>query len=210
MIRIQTRWIEMAHPSLYQMLSTHEPNSKILFAATQKLVSQEKAKVVHSTILLARSGEKSTVASIREIIHPAELEGSGISGSFTPEDHQRMQRMSGAIRPHPPVFQTRNVGTSLEVEPSWSEDGHTIDLRFAPEWLQMPDMVHWVTHTDAWGETDIKSPVFYSMEVATAVTLTNGQFELINTFSPMDAKGKPDPSRKILLFVKATITPVKP
>jgi len=200
-IRIQTQWVEMDHSSLSQVLSVQNLSNKALYTTTKKLISEKKAKVIHSTILLARSGEKAAAESIREFIYPAELEGSGVSGSFTERD----KRIMRTTRPRPPSFETRNVGCTLEVEPSWPTENGFIDLRFEPEWLQMPNMYRWVKYTDAWGNADVKFPIFYNMKASTTVTVTNGKYQFINTFSPMDAKGKPDLSRKVLLFVKATV-----
>lgn len=206
-IRIQTQWIEVDLTALKAIENGRTPTGSKFHAAIQKLVTEKKAKLVHSTLLLARSGEKASAESIREVIYPTEIYGSGLSGSFTQQDNDLLKRMQGIGRPHPPAFETRNVGTTLEVEPIHGRDKNYIELRLNPEWVQMPEVYSWVRFRDEQGRSDVKRPVFHTLRSDTVFTVKNNTYQLVNSFAVMDEKGTIDPSRQLLLFVKATIMP---
>ena len=110
----------------------------------------------------------------------------------------------------PTSFETRNVGSALEIEPTLSEDNKTIELKLSPD-------LTWFTGNETWGEhksrsgnvSKIETPLFYSVRFSTALTLINGKPALAAVISPKDDKGKVDFSRKLMVFVKATVQEVK-
>ncbi|MEY3480987.1 MAG: hypothetical protein RIQ71_1762 [Verrucomicrobiota bacterium] len=96
-----------------------------------------------------KSGQKATIAIIREFPYPQEYEppqipqdsGSGATGN------------GGAVitRPADPVitpsfptdFTTRNLGVTLEVEPQIGPDGYTIDLTLSPEVVDFDGFINY-------------------------------------------------------------------
>ena len=200
-IRVQTLLVEMPHTTYTTLLT--QPLAPPVHQSTQALIREKKARIINSEIVIASSGQKATIESIHEFISPTEVQGSGISGSFTQQDTRLQNHVAAGFRYHSPAFETRNVGSTLEIEPTIA--GNYIDLRFVPEWISMPRITTFMTFKDRWGNADIKMPEFFTIRATTAVTLANNQYLHVSTHTPLDAQGKSDPSRKLLLFVKATI-----
>ncbi|MCU0780047.1 MAG: hypothetical protein MUF04_02970, partial [Akkermansiaceae bacterium] len=112
----------------------------------------------------------------------------------------------------PPVFpcwDIRNVGTTLEIEPSISDDG-MIDLRILPEIVTLADMTTWVDFRDEWGDASMRMPVFQTLRVNTSQFLTPGWFELAAVLTPEPAAPGPVPDRRIMVFVRADIIILRP
>ncbi len=202
-IRVQTQMVEMSHATYSKLLN--QPLVSSTYQATQNLISANQAKLINSEIVICRSGTKGSIESVREFISPCEAVYSGLdyrpSVNPTPEMEWTPQ-----IRPWlstPTAFEVRNVGSTLEIEPT--VDGNLIGLRFAPEWIFLPSFTTWQTHKDRWGWAHIQSPTFYTMRTINAVTLVNNRYQCITSFTPFDKLGKSDYSRKLILFVKATI-----
>ena len=168
-----------------------------------------KAKLIHESVVVARSGEKATTESVCEMIYPTEYEppGPGYVPPKTGDINQHFPYVP-SIRPAgstSTAFETRNVGETLEIEPEILENGKIIDLRLAPERVMFNRYVTYLTHKDQWGTADIFFPEFHTQRVNTAITLLNKETRFIATYTPLGKNHKPDPSRKILVFVKATI-----
>lgn len=203
-VRLQTEWIEIQRDTLAQLTSGKGGLGKNLHAAVQPLIANKQAKLVHSSLVLARSSQRCTIQSAREIISPTGISGSGLSGSITQEDIKKFNRSLRAVRPHPLAFETRNVGCILEMEPTLGEHHQIIDLYFDIRWIQMPSIYRWVTYENQWGQADIKRAIFYTMRSRSALTLRNGHSHFVCSFNAMNAEGKADPDRLLLLFVKAS------
>ena len=105
----------------------------------------------------------------------------------------------------PPAFEQRNLGVTLELEPTIGEGNKVVDLRFAPEFVDQVGFSEWLKFKDEWGRSDKKFPTFLSHRVQTGQTLAAGRFAMVNTFTGKNEKGELDPSRKILVFVMAEI-----
>jgi len=113
--------------------------------------------------------------------------------------------------PVPTAFTTRNVGNTLEVEPTLAEDNHTIDLKFVPELVFEAGMSTYQESKDALGnEAKIQMPLFYTMRLNTALALSDGLSQLAGVMSPKTADGVLDPSRKVFVIVRADVVTVKP
>ncbi|WP_035611509.1 hypothetical protein [Haloferula sp. BvORR071] len=207
MVHVQVEWIEMPHELLTELLLAHPLKTA---AATemrlelQKLVRAGTAKVLETQMIAARSGEKATVESISEFIFPTEF----LETSTTKNEKQggKLVEVSSEYKARitPTSFETRNLGSTLEVEPTLGDSNRIIDLRFAPD-------LTWLTGRTVWQETKdergnlikVEMPEIYTIRSSSALTLRDGVHALAGIFSPKDDKGRTDTSRKVLLFVKA-------
>jgi len=204
-IRIYTETIEISAIEYADLMTTptNSNNHNLLRNKLLELVTKGKAKLVSNQSLIARSGEKATVESIREYIYPTEYEPAETmepKKDFTPEQIASFQ----VLPPTPTAFETRNLGHTLEVEPTLGDDGKTIDLRLSPESTKHVGKhitAEWKTKT---AEVNVEMPIFYTLRMNTSVTVIDGQFLLVNSYSP-DKDGQPDHSRKVLQLVRAEI-----
>ncbi len=130
------------------------------------------ADVMVKPTIISRSGERSKIEIIREFIYPTEYEppelpnsfgvGSGL-GAIDPITGLPVQSQSSfPVTPaHPTAFETRNVGVTLEVEPTVGPDRRFIELSLKPELVEFEGFVNY-------GNPIIGSPT--DDEAATLVT----------------------------------------
>lgn len=206
-VRVQTEVVEVSLSTYTALMSGYA--SRSIHPRAQVLLKNKQAKLINSQMVICRSGEKSTLESIREVITPTDDDfGDGLD--FSPPlaegETQEVLVWPQLIRPYlscPVAFEVRNVGATLEVEPIYH--GKLIDLRFAHDWVFFPTLVTWQTRRDQWGLADVKMPTYTSQRCHLALTLLDKQYQCVSVFTPTHADGEADPSRKQLLFVKASL-----
>jgi hypothetical protein len=196
-VRVSIQWIEVPHPVLTELTGGEKKSGSALHDAVRAYVKEGKAKIVETSIVVCRSGQRAKVESIREEIYPAEYNPPG-------SDHE----------PYPPVesdirgftsFATRNTGVTMEVEPTIGDDEAFIDLRFVPQIVSPDRLINWMEHKDQWGDASVRMPVFESWRVNTSLTVAAGKFELASVISTKPTQLAPAEMKKILLFVRADI-----
>lgn len=207
--RVQVRLIEISHTDLVDAMDAIDSSDGSLYSEVQKLKKKGKAKLVHLAIVTARSGEKSSVESLREMIFPTEYEHPSFPDSPKMVEQQGKQRWKHhPIRPYgaPPVaFETRNVGDTLEIEPSISSDGKIIDLRLSYDRVSHLRDIVWLTHKDRWGEANLFFPEFGTWRPMVALSLLNNQMQFVTSFT-LQNQGRLQPNnRRVLLFAKVRV-----
>lgn len=212
-LQVQVEFVEMSHEALTKLLFLAKPKSADateLRKQVQDMVSKNEAKVLETQIIISRSGQKATSESIHEFIYPTEYEITSMDEKAK-EAMQKAMLSSFPVGPAvPTAFETRNIGSALEIEPTLGEDNRTIDLRFLPE-------ISYHTGNTVWHEGKdtnanpfkIAMPDFHILRISTAITCINGQYMLAGVISPKDAKGETDMTRKVMVFVKCDVLAVK-
>lgn len=207
-IRVSLQLVEMAHPVMSGLLGGAESRGDLLHAKATALVTQGKAKVVETCVLVCRSGNKATTESIRKEIFPTEYPGDHQwNVPPTPEQLATVPPTNPMLRTIM-AFETRNAGVTFEVEPTVNWDERIIDLRLVSEFVTRVRLDTWMEHRDPWGDGSIRMPVYETWRVHTSLTLPPGKFELASVISPRPKSPVPAVSRKILVFVRADIVPV--
>jgi len=208
MIRVQVELVEMSHKDLTRLLMEDKAktaDATALRMKVQALVNEDTAKVIDTQIVTGRSGQKSTTDSLHEFIYPTEYE---------PLDMEKMMEKFPGIPfnpAHPTAFETRNLGSKLESEPTLAEDEKIIDLRLQSEFLWHTGNTVWSERKDADGNVFKTSmPDFYLIRISTSVVCITGQYVLAGVLSPKDAKGAVDHDRKIMVFAKCNVLPAIP
>lgn len=212
MIQVQVEYIELSHELLTKLLFLAEPKSTDampLRRQLHELVAKNEAKVLETQIVVCKSGQKATTESLHEFIYPTEYESA--SRSKPDEKPKALPATSFPYNPATPTaFDTRNVGSNLEVESTLSEDSKTIDVRITPEILWHTGDTTWQETKDALGNVSkVKMPDFYVIRTSTAVTCIGGQYMLISVQSPKDAQGDADMTRKVVVLMKCDVLSVK-
>jgi general secretion pathway protein D len=141
--------------------------------------------------ITAKSGQKATIEVVREFIYPTEYEppelpegggGGGLAGGGG-------GGVAAAIATPatPTAFETRNLGVSLEIEPTIGANDFVIDVRFVPEIVEFEGFINYgspilAPGTDLFGnaitsvitENRIEMPVFSKRSVNTSLTIYDG------------------------------------
>lgn len=167
----------------------------------QDWIRSGEATVLDTAIVTARSGQRAKTESVSSVLYPTEpgvpeipneifLEGEGTE--------------SPIARNVPSAIETRNVGTTLEVDPVLGADNFTIDLNLAPELVRQNGVVDWPPENELPIFT-VSMPRFYTMKVTTQLTTTHNRYQFMGTCKPMEpaVEGRKNPI--VLLFARADI-----
>lgn len=215
MVRVTVEFFEVSAQEASRLLYVEKlgKDGAKLRQALQQMLGEGKAKDFEAMSVLGRSGEKSTSESIQETIYPTEYESPKLPGTFNKADTSAEPAKSSEVAPPgcslPTAFETRNIGSTLEVEPTLGEGDVFIDLRLAPEIVLQSANVKWPVIQGS-KEQWVEMPVFYSLRAKTAVVLSDGAPMLLSTLTPMAANGTCDRSKKLLVLVTGDVITVKP
>ncbi|MCP5537022.1 MAG: hypothetical protein H7A51_12445 [Akkermansiaceae bacterium] len=208
-VRIQVEYIEMSLEQMTELMDDPTVNTSDIALRKRigELTKTQKATIIETQMLIARSGEKATAESVREFIYPTEYEPAELPHTVKIENgaEDKITKKDLATGPTPTAFETRNLGSTLEVEPVIDTDNKVLDVRISPELVYHVENLVWSEWKDHHGEANIMMPVFYTLRVTTAASVVTGKPCLLAALSPRDDKGVTDTSRKILVFLKADI-----
>ena len=216
-IRVQVEFIDISHEQFTELMFGEKPavNDGELRKQVAQLIKDGKASVVETLFCASQSGQKATTESVEEFIYPTEYEPATIPDEKHAKDKEgsgnaEATRVDPAIGPTPTAFEPRNVGSTLEIEPTLGHDDKTIHLRFAPEIVYHVGNQVWAEWKGEHGNSPIQMPKFYTLRVSTSVTLTDGHYMLTAALSPKDKNGNLDSTRKLMVFVKANVITTGP
>lgn len=204
-ILIYLEYIEVDHSDFSDWLfeNVMESDGTELRNEVQRWSKEGRAEIIDSATVLARSGQRAKAESVNEFIYPTEYDPPEIPSSVTLKDGAEAP-ISAAT---PTALETRNLGTTMEVDPVLGADNFTIDLNLSPENVKLEAIEQWHrTATDPRFKTHM--PTFYTMKISTQVTTQHGRYTFLGTTRPLEAS---DPNRKnpiVLQFVRGDILSV--
>lgn len=188
------------------------------YAAILAAVGKDSAHQESFVILRAVSGSNATNEGVSELIYPTEYTPEQLSNAVTTgvpgTDKDGKPTPAGALPTPGPVsiartpatptaFETRNVGFTLEIEPSLCSRENYIDLRLVPE------HVNFIGRT-SWGQelSTTESPNFESQRINTAVLVRLDEPFLLGTISrpPVSSKDPSSANRVWFAFITAKLT----
>lgn len=212
LIQVQVEWIRLDHETVTDLMLFRKPkgDSTDLRREVQELVNKGKAEIVETAVCLARPGQKATVESIREKIYPTEYEPAEVPNEIEIGGNVDSKALSQLVTPPTPTaFETRNVGTTLEIEPNIGADGRIIDIRFSPEIVVDTGEFIWQSGKDSLGnENTIQMPLFYSLRMSTGLTMRDGQYRFAGLLTPPGEDGEADRKRKVMMFLKCDVVAI--
>lgn len=112
--------------------------------------------------------------------------------------------VDGEQSPNPAAFETRNIGVSLEVEPTVLDEGRRLVISVVPQRVALKGFITFDGGRDANGHPlTIEQPEFATTKTTTTVSIRNGQHVLLNFH-------KSDPESEIaeLVILHAVATKV--
>jgi len=217
-IRVTVEWYELTQADYRALMKEMEPeNPKKPIPADDRplrnrldaMIDEDKAILLETTSVIARSGQRALVESISETIYPTEFDPPQSVSNRTNGDNNKATveaSAPGSKLPLAAAFETRNVGTTLEVDPVLGPDAVTIDLNLSPEIVFYTGHTNWGTYLDGEAKVDVRMPQFYTLKLTTQVTLQSGDYIYLGVKTPPDPDtGKADPSRKVMMFVRGDV-----
>lgn len=159
----------------YQQNAESEVDHSAQWKEVMQLTKKGGARFVKSATILSRSGQRSKFSDVEEVIYVSDFEW---------QNPEKLKAIS-------PLFQTREIGTILEVDPSFDGSGEKIELAFSFEYHSAPPTTKKVMlaipGTDR--SIEIKTPIFHAKKITSKFTLRNGAVRIIGAWRPT---GKPD------------------
>lgn len=205
MIRVQAEFIEMPHATFTRLMAKPRTstNDTDLRAECAKLIESGEAQIIESLSVNAVPGQTATSETIREFIYPTEYEPSTFPSQVPP--NLEISGFVGGPPAPPQAFDTKNTGSTFEVEAQIDANLPIVELRFTPT------LVHH-TGQDVWGvwerngvKVETSMPRFYILSVKTGVSVAAGQPHMVAGLSPRSEDGWMDSSRKVMTFIRADI-----
>jgi hypothetical protein len=160
------------------------------------------SRLLESASIVTRSGNRAKAESVVQWIYPTEMDPPEIPQNLTGP-------IAKAVDFTTPLsftsFTTRNLGTTVEVDPVASFDRSVIDLNIAPEIVSyFGDTMH------GREESEAAMPLLATMRTSTAASIPNGDTILLSVHMPLDEKTqKPNPDKRIFLLVTASCLEVE-
>lgn len=208
LIRAQVEYVEMSHEALTGLLrerDTKPADDAALYARVMEMCEKKEAKIFETAIVTSRDPGNGRTKSNSELIYPTEAEPPEF---FAKPDKDGEEIPNTGFTPT--AFETRELGSSLFIRTALAPDGRTIDLEYACDMVWHTGQKVWSEIKDKLGNiTKVEMPIIYSLKVEAATLCVNGNRFLAGTVSPKDDAGNIDTTRKILVFVKCDVIPVK-
>lgn len=134
-------------------------------AAVLALMKEGKAHLETLLSCVTKSGQRAVIESVDEVRYGTDSRGTRmVDGSIFSYD-----------------FETRNVGDTLEFEPTESPDGKFCDLNFVPQRVRL------LGFSDVSGNLQkplaVAAPEFQTGKITTAITMVMGESEFLGTMS---------------------------
>ena len=182
-------WVEVPTDLLSEWLFNQNLSNvpAIAHNVARKWKTDGKATIAEFTTVQTRTGQRSKNESISEVIYPEAYVGSE----------------SG---PRPQSYETRNQGTTVEIDPVTAPDGLHVEMNLAPEIVKLVgnSVLHrsrkisggpWIP--------DVTMPLFYTTRFTTAAIIAEDEPTLLAIMTPPGEDGKANRTRKWLFFVTA-------
>jgi len=139
------------------------------------------ASLAESSLVMAKSGQRAKVESVRSFVYPTEF----------------FQQSSGLA--FPKALETRNVGTTTEFDPVLDSDG-SVEINFAPERVIYAGENS--PRDDAGAlDGDVRYPVFELQKTTTSLTLDPQSWALVGCEQAFENAG----TRQTLVFTRPLV-----
>jgi hypothetical protein len=209
-VSVQLEYIDVPHKDLTRLLMEHKPTTSdatALRMKVQEMVEKDTAKVMETKIMTVRYGQKASNESHNELCYPIDFDPPG-HDFVMPAPEKDGFRFTNAM---PTAWETRNIGSSLEVEANLAGNSKLVDVRINANYTWHTSDSILYESKDSFGNIyKTTSPNIYKLGIETSATVVTGQYFLAGVVSPKDAKGQVDSERKIMLFLKCDALSVVP
>ena len=174
----------------------------------RQMTAKGEASILDTVVLATLAGKPARNEAVQEFIYPTEYDPPEIPNS-PPVVNPPADGVAVVSGPKTPftaaAFDTRNLGTTLEVESMDLRDGKLADLEVSLDWT---GFLGWQTYgkwKDEVAQVDLVMPLFYTMRYRARLLMLPGVPVLAGVLSPKGDDGMPDPKRKVLLFLRTEV-----
>ena len=179
------------------------------YVKIQELLAKGTAKLIGWPIVTTVSGQRAVSEAIHEVRFTTEYSPPTVNLTPNVPANATIKIAPSvdvtAFAGIPAAFETRNVGVTLEVEPSLSVDGKTINLNIVPQDVRLRGFNKVTMEVrGGGGKVVVEQPEFDVKKLTTSLTVRNGERVLLGVY-PTD-----EPPKHIEFFIlKAEAIPVE-
>lgn len=189
-------WIAVDHRTANKLLrgGYNQRDAAVTRNSLAEMIKAGTAELVESSYVKSLPGQRVTIESIREHSYATE---------FDPPQLPQKLNLDGApvrsIGANPTSFETRNVGTTVELEVNVDGQYRYASVNFAPE------IVGYVGDRPVAGDAPLEMknlvhPKFYTMKLHTNISTFFGQRNLTGVFT-----SNGDDDKRLMMFVKVDV-----
>ena len=164
----------------------------------QQLVAKKKATILCQPQVTTVSQNTAQIKTVKEIRYPTEFSpASQMAGTNVATN----AGADGGTICFPGGFETREVGTLLNVTPTVMSDGTRIQLTLVPELAEQ--LANSKFEVSPRGKRFVEQPRFRSRQITTTVVMKSGTTILLGVADPVE--GEEDKNQVTLIFLTSTI-----
>ena len=167
-----------------------------VYAAVQPLLAKNEAKLERLLVLKTKSGQRATTEEIEEVRY--------LIGTDDGTNFDAAKPPKGQQSPKGGVFETRNTGMTLEIEPVLDPSATLVDLNLVPQFVSLIGKLQ----ADGVAAKYLPQPVFEARKVTTSICVALGEQAFIGTFNHpgyTGVNGQKDTGRVWLGFVQTKL-----
>lgn len=194
LLRITASFYSMERGTAQTILGA-TANGDVLHADVLNQVKAGSATLERMLTCVTRSGQRTTCDEVHEIRYPTGFDFGGT------EVDSKKQRPA----PSGTGFEVRPTGWRMEVDPVLADDGVSVEVNVAPEFVRYCGMLK---GNDFMEKHYPPQPVFENHKLMTSVGLPAGHHALLGTFSPprdSNVNGRPDDGKVWLAFLRVDV-----
>lgn len=203
LVSVEVRMVMMSRETAYDLFKPEVTLGRIgvvkeeILRQLHELVVKKKATVLCQPEIITIPGNTAQVKSVREERYAAE---------YLPADLSAETNAPSKTAVIPGGFQTREVGTLLNVTPQVTPDGVSLNITLVPELSErLPNIKMDASLPN--GSLVVEQPRFRSRQVTTTVTMRSGTTLLLGVADSIGAEE--DKDQITLIFLTSTILPVE-
>ena len=186
-----------AMPIIRRLRSAQPGERAQAFVDLEALLDKGTAKLLGWPQLTTSSGQKATYEAVEEVRYPTEFE-AGTASVYLKDNDGGLTKQPSHLRgtdtePVASAFEVRNIGVTLEVEPTVEGEGKMIELAFAAQHVRLKSVDRWSIEHERTSEkvtekVTQEQPRFGVFKVQNVVTLESGDHKLVGVFKALDGE----------------------
>jgi len=209
-VAIETRFLQMPRTLAEDLFADDDGLSRAciikekILKRIDDLAKQGKIVELARPKLTTVSGNTAQVKSVKEFRYPTAFDALG-SGSNTNKPSEVGGARAVIMQPEPGPFETREIGSLLNVTPTIGPDGSLINLTLVPEISRVAPKMRQYTVTMPSGKVTVEQPEFSSYQTTTTVQLKSGHTMLLSVMDPVAEDGKMTQNDVVFVLLSATV-----
>jgi len=202
-VTIEARYLQMSRETAEDLFKPEDDLAKVsvvhaeVLKRIRELVRRKEITVIAQPKVTTVSGNTAQVKSVEEFRYPTEF-----TPVTTASTNSSTQATTGTAILVPGGFETRELGTLLNVTPTLGPDGQTINLTLVPEISAKGEPANRIETTTPDGKVAVEQPRFRSRQVTTTVQMLSGTTMLLGVADPIEGE---DRDQIVLILLTATV-----